>query len=150
MSHHFVLRGLAAVLLWMALAPGAGWGQRAQTADEVPAAPSPPAAWFDVLYDVVKTEQRSAPVAARTYGLAAVALYEAVVLGSRTHQPLAGQLLRMAGPRTGQSPGPPALRTLLSPRHTGPRGDNGDTCAARHRRGHSVPPPLARLAHGRE
>ena len=37
----------------MALAPGVGWGQRAQTADELPAAVA--TAWFDVLYDVVKT-----------------------------------------------------------------------------------------------
>lgn len=49
-------------------------------------------AWFDLLYDVVKTEQSSAPVAARIYGIAAVALYESIVLGSRAHKPLAGQL----------------------------------------------------------
>jgi PAP2 superfamily len=110
MSHHFALRGLAAALLGMALAPGVGWGQRAQTADELPAAVA--TAWFDVLYDVIKTEQHSAPVAARTYGLAAVALYEAVVLGSRTHQPLAGQL--NGWPPDGDNPPATSLIALLS------------------------------------
>jgi hypothetical protein len=90
MTQRSVPLGLAVALLCVALAPGAGRGQPAQTADEVPATVA--AAWFDVLYDVVNTERRSAPVAARTYGIAAVALYEALVLGSRTHQPLAGQL----------------------------------------------------------
>jgi hypothetical protein len=121
MRHHFVLRGFAAALVWMALAPVAGWGQRAQTADEVPAAVA--TAWFDVLYDVVKMEQRSAPVAARTYGLAAVALYEAVVLGSRTHQPLVGQL--NGWPPDRDNPPATALRALLSRAMPGLAGTMG-------------------------
>jgi membrane-associated phospholipid phosphatase len=49
-------------------------------------------AWFDLLYDVVKTEQSAPPVAARTYGMTAVALYEAVVPGSIENRSLVGQL----------------------------------------------------------
>jgi hypothetical protein len=49
-------------------------------------------AWFDLLYDVVKAEQVTPPQAARIYGLAAVALYEAIVPGSFTHRSLVGQL----------------------------------------------------------
>jgi membrane-associated phospholipid phosphatase len=53
-------------------------------------------AWFDLLYDVVKTEQISPPVASRIYGIAAVALYEAIVPGSRAHRSLVGQLNGLA------------------------------------------------------
>jgi PAP2 superfamily len=49
-------------------------------------------AWFDLLYDVVKAEHVTPPQAARLYGLAAVAFYEAVVPGSLTHRSLVGQL----------------------------------------------------------
>jgi PAP2 superfamily len=100
MRHRSVPLGLAAALLCVALGPRASWGQAAPTADEVPATVA--TAWFDVLYDVVKMEQHSPPVAARAYGVAAVALYEAIVLGSRTHQPLAGQL--NGWPPAGDSP----------------------------------------------
>ena len=48
--------------------------------------------WFDQLYDVVKTEKTSPPVAARIYGVAAVALYESVVPGTLSNRSLAGQL----------------------------------------------------------
>jgi PAP2 superfamily len=49
-------------------------------------------AWFRLLYDVVKTESLSAPVAARIYGYAAITLYEAVAPGSPEYRSLAGQL----------------------------------------------------------
>ena len=52
------------------------------------------------------------PLAARTYGLAAVACYEAVVLGSRTHQPLGGQL--NGWPPDKDNPPATALMALLS------------------------------------
>ena len=39
-------------------------------------------AWFDLLYDVVKAENLSPPVAARAYGIASVTLYEAIIPGS--------------------------------------------------------------------
>src|SRR6185369_7500434 len=43
-------------------------------------------AWFDLLYEVVKAEHLSPPVAARVYGLAGVTLYEAVVPDARRHR----------------------------------------------------------------
>jgi hypothetical protein len=61
-----------------------------QAADDVPSDVA--SAWFDLLYDVVKTENSSPPVAARIYGLTAVALYEAIVPGSRAHTSLVHQL----------------------------------------------------------
>jgi hypothetical protein len=48
--------------------------------------------WFDTLYDLVKTEQITPPVASRLYGVVAVALYEAIVPGSVQHRSLVGQL----------------------------------------------------------
>jgi membrane-associated phospholipid phosphatase len=48
--------------------------------------------WFDTLYDVVKSEAVGFPVAARIYGVSAVALYEAIVPGTRAHRSLVGQL----------------------------------------------------------
>ena len=48
--------------------------------------------WFDTLYDLVKTEQITPPVASRIYGIVAVALYEAIVPGSVQHRSLVGQL----------------------------------------------------------
>ncbi len=49
--------------------------------------------WFELLYDVVKTNAgQSPPVAARTYGYAGVTLYESVVPGMKHHRSLAGQL----------------------------------------------------------
>jgi hypothetical protein len=49
-------------------------------------------AWFELLYDLVKEEAISPPEASRLYGIAAVALYEAIVGGSRGHRSLVGQL----------------------------------------------------------
>ena len=48
--------------------------------------------WFDTLYDLVKTEQITPPVASRLYGVVAVALYEAIVPGSVQQRSLVGQL----------------------------------------------------------
>jgi hypothetical protein len=52
--------------------------------------------WFDLLYDVVKNEQSSPPVASRIYGIAAVTLYEAIVSGSLEHRSLVDQLNDLA------------------------------------------------------
>jgi PAP2 superfamily len=52
--------------------------------------------WFDTLYDVVKSEAAGFPVAARIYGVSAVALYEAIVPGTLAHRSLVGQLDRLA------------------------------------------------------
>jgi hypothetical protein len=48
--------------------------------------------WFDTLYDVVQSEATAFAEAGRTYGLSAVALYEAVVPGTLHHRSLVGQL----------------------------------------------------------
>jgi membrane-associated phospholipid phosphatase len=48
--------------------------------------------WFDTLYDVIKTEATAPPPSARIYGVAAVALYEAVVPGVLLNRSLVGQL----------------------------------------------------------
>ena len=58
--------------------------------DEVPADVA--VAWFDQLYDLVKAEELAPPPASRIYGVAAVALYEAIVGGSPENVSLAGQL----------------------------------------------------------
>ena len=49
-------------------------------------------AWFERLYDIVKEEGTTPPPASRIYGVAAVALYESIVSGTRHHRSLAGQL----------------------------------------------------------
>jgi membrane-associated phospholipid phosphatase len=78
-------------LLWL-MTPWAWAGtvHQPKAADDVPSDVA--SAWFDLLYDVVKIENSSPPVAARTYGIAAVALYEAVVPGSIGNRSLVGQL----------------------------------------------------------
>jgi hypothetical protein len=48
--------------------------------------------WFDPLYEVVKSEATAPPPAARIYGVAAIALCEAVVPGTLHHRSLVGQL----------------------------------------------------------
>src|SRR6185369_10549336 len=48
--------------------------------------------WFEVLYDVVKAEKTTPPVASRIYGIAAVALYEGIVSGAQSNRSLVGQL----------------------------------------------------------
>jgi hypothetical protein len=49
-------------------------------------------AWFDLLYDLVKAEQVTPPPASRIYGVAAVALHEAIVSASLENVALMGQL----------------------------------------------------------
>jgi hypothetical protein len=81
---------LATLLVLIASLAWAKDAYHPQAADDVPSDVA--SAWFDLLYDVVKTEQSAPPVAARTYGLTAVALYEAIVPGSRAHTSLVHQL----------------------------------------------------------
>jgi hypothetical protein len=69
-----------------ALAQG-GYGRPAKTYSSDVAV-----AWFDLLYDRVKADGLSPPVAARRYGIAGVALYEAIVPGMAGHASLGGQL----------------------------------------------------------
>jgi membrane-associated phospholipid phosphatase len=90
---------LAAVVL--ALVPSAavpGETPPAPLADEVPSTVA--SRWFELLYDVVKTEKTPPPQASRIYGVAAVALYEAIVDGTRDGRSLVGQLNALtAAPR---------------------------------------------------
>jgi hypothetical protein len=50
------------------------------------------AAWFKLAYGAAQAERLTPPVAARAFGYAGVALYEAVVPGMHGYQSLAGQL----------------------------------------------------------
>jgi hypothetical protein len=82
--------GLATLFLLIA---SSAWTQEAHHLQATDAFPSDVASvWFDLLYDVVKIEALSPPVASRIYGIAAVTLYEAVVPGSLEHRSLVGQL----------------------------------------------------------
>ena len=51
-----------------------------------------PASWYFLLYDRVKAENLSPPVAARVFGATGVALYQAVQGGMHQHLSLVGQL----------------------------------------------------------
>ena len=53
--------------------------------------------WFDQLYQVIRSEGTAPPPASRIYGVAAVALYEAVVPGSSSNLSLVGQLNGLSG-----------------------------------------------------
>jgi hypothetical protein len=66
------------------------WAGRPRNAERVGAEVA--VAWFDLLYDVVRAEKLSPPVAARVYGIAGITLYDAVVPGARRHRSLIGQL----------------------------------------------------------
>jgi hypothetical protein len=90
MTHKRVAWLLAMVSLLVTLGLGAAAGHHPPVPDDVPSEVA--SVWFDQLYDLVRTEQITAPPASRIYGLAAVTLYEAIVPGSRAHRSLAGQL----------------------------------------------------------
>jgi hypothetical protein len=55
-----------------------------------------PAAWFDLIYRLIRDEALVPPVAARLLGYAGVALYESVASGMPDHRSLAGQLNELA------------------------------------------------------
>jgi hypothetical protein len=65
-------------------------GRQTNFADEVSAKVA--STWFELLYDVVKAEKTPPPPASRAYGVAAMALYEALVGGNSDNRSLAGQL----------------------------------------------------------
>lgn len=54
--------------------------------------PTAAIAWFDLLYDTIRTEALSPPVASRIIGYTGVAAYEAVLPGMPDHRSLGGQL----------------------------------------------------------
>jgi membrane-associated phospholipid phosphatase len=78
----------------MLVVPSAWADARPAPADDEPSDVA--TVWFDTLYDVVKSEAAGFPVAARIYGVSAVALYEAIVPGTRHHRSLVGQLHGLA------------------------------------------------------
>jgi hypothetical protein len=77
-------------LMLVATSAWAGADQRQKPTDNFPSDVA--SVWFDTLYDVIKSEATAPPPASRIYGVAAVALYEAVVPGARHHQSLVDQL----------------------------------------------------------
>jgi membrane-associated phospholipid phosphatase len=85
---------LAVVLLLVAPSVWAGLDQGKQPTDDYPSDVA--WVWFDTLYEVVKSEAAAPPPASRTYGVSAVALYEAVIPGTLYHRSLAGQLNDLA------------------------------------------------------
>ncbi len=82
-------------LMLVVLSAWAGVDQRKHPTDDFPSEVA--SVWFDQLYDVIKSEATAPPPASRIYGIAAVALYEAVVPGARHHRSLVGQLNGLAG-----------------------------------------------------
>jgi len=64
--------------------------QSLKPGDDFPSAVA--SSWFELLYDVVKTERTPPPQASRIYGITAVALYESIVAGTEQNRSLVGQL----------------------------------------------------------
>ncbi len=93
------------IVTLLAAVPSA-WAGLDQSKKPAEAFPSDVAsAWFDTLYDVVKTEKTAPPPAARIYGIAGVALYESIVGGSVENRSLVGQLNGLGSlplPRSGK------------------------------------------------
>jgi hypothetical protein len=77
-------------LLLVALSTWAGLDQSKKPVDDFPSDVA--SVWFDTLFDIIKLEATSPPLASRIYGISAVALYEAIVPGTLHHQSLVGQL----------------------------------------------------------
>jgi len=83
-----ILRAIFATALL--LANSWAWAGDKKVAAEHPSKVT--STWFELLYGVVKAEKTPPPPASRAYGVAAVALYESVVGGTRDNRSLAGQL----------------------------------------------------------
>jgi membrane-associated phospholipid phosphatase len=92
MCRHVI--GLTLVFALWLVAPSTWADRRMEPADSYPSDVA--FVWFDTLYDVIKAEATAPPPAARIYGVAAVALYEAIVPGALHHRSLAGQLHALA------------------------------------------------------
>jgi hypothetical protein len=65
-------------------------GRRQEFADKLPSEIA--STWFELLYDIVKAETTPPPSASRIYGVAAVALYESIVAGTKANRSLVGPL----------------------------------------------------------
>jgi len=83
---------LVAGLLALLALGGAAWanGENESSADGFSSKVA--SVWFDLLYDVVKSEGTAPPPASRIYGVTAVALYESIVSGTEDNRSLVGQL----------------------------------------------------------
>jgi hypothetical protein len=90
MRRRTVQVALAAALLAFAAVARAKDDKDKKPADSFPSDVA--SVWFDKLYDVVKSEATAPPLAARIYGVSAVALYEAVAPGTGENRSLVGQL----------------------------------------------------------
>lgn len=74
-------------------------------------------AWFELLYDVVKAERTSPPVASRVYGITAVAVYESIVTGTEANRSLVGQLnglISVRHPKGGKHHWPAVVNAVLA------------------------------------
>jgi hypothetical protein len=76
------------IIVILLIAPAA-WA-RNDPADDLPSDVA--SVWFDMLYDVIKSEGTAPPPAARIYGITSVALYESIVTGTLHNKTLVGQL----------------------------------------------------------
>jgi hypothetical protein len=86
-----VLRGFLISCLFIASASATGrWDAAPGSAERASSAVA--SSWFELLYEVVRAERTTPPAAARIYGIASVALYEASAAGAHKHRSLAGQL----------------------------------------------------------
>jgi hypothetical protein len=81
---------LTAALLLVNSWAWADLDQSKKSADQFPSDVA--STWFEELYNVVKVERTTPPLASRIYGITAVALYESIVAGTEKHRSLAGQL----------------------------------------------------------
>jgi hypothetical protein len=68
----------------------AGFERSKKSADQFPSHVA--STWFEELYDIVKAEKTTPPIASRIYGISAVAFYESIVAGTEGHRSLVGQL----------------------------------------------------------
>lgn len=82
---------VAVVAALLVIAPAAGAHEKhKKLTDKYPSDVA--SAWFDTLYEVVKSEATPPPPASRIYGVTAVALYESVVSGTEENRSIVGQL----------------------------------------------------------
>jgi hypothetical protein len=82
--------GWISVVLFVAFASAAAAHRDGDTADRFPSDVA--TVWFDLLYDVVRSEGTPPPQASRIFGITSTALYESIVAGTAANESLVGQL----------------------------------------------------------
>jgi hypothetical protein len=89
-------RILGPALLALVVLPAApAWARvKKDSADDSPSQVA--SVWFDLLYDVIRSEGTTPPAASRIYGYASVGLYESIVPGTENHKSLVGQLAALS------------------------------------------------------